>query len=351
MPYWSDADHLPACVRWQDIRESIRTEVVRREVRRRFRVFLDTIKDDSGRAVYRQRIKELCAANGSSLSVSYLDLNRVDSIWATWLVDTPEDVLAVLNEVCARFNTAPHTHTHSHSHAPAVVRCQGAMSVVLSMFPDYQQIHPEMHVRITDWPLEDSLRELRQVHMNSLVRTHGVVTRRTGVFPQMKLVKWACGRCSYVIGPLQVGGGELPKPTQCPECQATGPFEINNELTVYRNYQKLTVQESPSEVPAGRVPRQKEVILTGDLVDTVRGGSLPSESSASTHPSTLFLSVAVPPRRGRGDHGSAQAPVRRVAQRAARVSGVYDSDRGQQRGEARGRPRVAHCHGGGQGRL
>lgn len=205
------------------------------------------------------------------------------------------------------------------------------MAVVLSMFPDYQQIHPEMHVRITDWPLEDSLRELRQVHMNSLVRTHGVITRRTGVFPQMKLVKWTCGRCSYVIGPLQVGGGELPKPTQCPECQATGPFEINNELTVYRNYQKLTVQESPSEVPAGRVPRQKEVILTGDLVDMVRWGTRLGRLATGPLPAfppliliPPFPPATVPSRRGRRGHRRAEAPVRRVAERAAGIPGVHD---------------------------
>lgn len=42
--------------------------------------------------------------------------------------------------------------------------------------------------------------------------------------------------------------------------------------TVYRNYQKITLQESPGRVPAGRLPRSKEVILLHDLIDTVRPG-------------------------------------------------------------------------------
>lgn len=42
--------------------------------------------------------------------------------------------------------------------------------------------------------------------------------------------------------------------------------------TVYRNYQKITLQESPGSVPAGRLPRSKEVILLNDLVDSVRPG-------------------------------------------------------------------------------
>jgi len=34
----------------------------------------------------------------------------------------------------------------------------------------------------------------------------------------------------------------------------------------------ITLQESPSDVDAGRIPRSKEVILTGDNVDSVKPG-------------------------------------------------------------------------------
>lgn len=46
----------------------------------------------------------------------------------------------------------------------------------------------------------------------------------------------------------------------------------HQEQTVYRNFQKITLQESPGTVPAGRVPRYKEVILTADLIDRARPG-------------------------------------------------------------------------------
>jgi DNA replicative helicase MCM subunit Mcm2 (Cdc46/Mcm family) len=41
---------------------------------------------------------------------------------------------------------------------------------------------------------------------------------------------------------------------------------------VYQNYQKLTLQETPGSVPAGRLPRHKEVILLADLIDCARPG-------------------------------------------------------------------------------
>jgi len=42
--------------------------------------------------------------------------------------------------------------------------------------------------------------------------------------------------------------------------------------TLYKNYQRLTIQESPGKVPAGRLPRSKDAILLDDLVDTCKPG-------------------------------------------------------------------------------
>jgi DNA replication licensing factor MCM2 len=44
------------------------------------------------------------------------------------------------------------------------------------------------------------------------------------------------------------------------------------EQTVYRNYQKLTIQESPGTVPPGRLPRHREVICLWDLIDQAKPG-------------------------------------------------------------------------------
>ena len=41
---------------------------------------------------------------------------------------------------------------------------------------------------------------------------------------------------------------------------------------MYRNYQKITLQEAPGTVPPGRLPRHKDVALLGDLIDKVRPG-------------------------------------------------------------------------------
>jgi len=104
------------------------------------------------------------------------------------------------------------------------------------------------------------------------------VTRRSAVFPQLKLSTYKCGQCGHLTLPFKQngsgagsGGGEV-KPASCLNCQSDGPFLISSENTVYRNYQKITLQETPGSVPPGRVPRQKEVILLADLIDKARPG-------------------------------------------------------------------------------
>jgi len=54
-----------------------------------------------------------------------------------------------------------------------------ALDVVVSLFEDYERIKSEIHVRINELPSLDNLRDLKQVHLNTLVRVAGVVTRRS----------------------------------------------------------------------------------------------------------------------------------------------------------------------------
>ncbi len=93
----------------------------------------------------------------------------------------------------------------------------------------------------------------RQFQLNTLVKVSGVVTRRTGVYPQLKYVKYDCGKCGSVIGPFYQGAITEVKIQKCPECDGKGPFNVNTEQTAYRNYQKITLQESPGTVPPGNI--------------------------------------------------------------------------------------------------
>ncbi len=69
----------------------------------------------------------------------------------------------------------------------------------------------------------------RQLHLNQLIRTSGVVSSSTSVLPQLNIVKYDCNKCSFVLGPFFQSQNQEVKVGVCPECQSRGPFEINME--------------------------------------------------------------------------------------------------------------------------
>ena len=79
---------------------------------------------------------------------------------------------------------------------------RAAKQVVLSMFPHYNRISKEIHVRISELPLVEELRSLRQLHLNQLIRTSGVVTASTPILPQLSMIKFNCNKCNYILGPF-----------------------------------------------------------------------------------------------------------------------------------------------------
>lgn len=236
-------DFAPPLGQW------IARESTRYEIKRRFRSMLTEFCDDNG-PIYARKINDMCSNNGASLVVSYLDLSQACPTLGIWLADCPKQMIEIFDEE--------------------------ARSVVMAMFPDYDQVHPRIHVRISGLPVRDSLRDLRRIHLDVLIRVYGVVTRRSSVFPQLQSVKYNCSRCGFLIGPILVNdeNAQVAKPSSCVNCEAQSGFTINSHSTIYRNYQKISIQESPGTVPAGRVPRTKEVILMDDLRDSIKPGEI-----------------------------------------------------------------------------
>merc|ERR1712038_1073130 len=232
--------------RGRPVRDHVSAIGPKTECYNRFKNFLKSYVDARGHNLYKEKIRTMCEQNGASFEVDYNILASEYQVLAYFLPEAPTEMLQI-------FDSA-------------------AKSVVLSMFPRYELIQKEIHVRITELPLVEELRSLRQLHLNQLIRTGGVVTASTGVLPQLSLIKYDCNKCNYVLGPFTQAQFQEVKPGTCPECQSQGPFQVNMELTLYKNYQRITIQESPGKVPAGRLPRSKDAILLGDLCDMCRPG-------------------------------------------------------------------------------
>jgi DNA replication licensing factor MCM2 len=262
------------------LREWIAQDRTRREIQRRFRKFLKHYDDHA----YEKKIRTMCANNQRSIVVSYDHLTHSEPILAIWLVDAPVDMLSVLDTAATR-------HT-------------------ISLFPSYRTIiASEIRVRIANLPVHDSLRDLRNIHLHTLVHVSGVVTRRNAVTPQLHQAVYVCSGCKGLQGPFLVsaeqasdphprGTNMMNAPDRCPNCEQnfdneetaaqinTTPkpfFRLHPGKSIYRNTQRVMLQEAPGSVLPGRVPRTKTILLSDDLIDGCRPGEHVDITGIYTH--------------------------------------------------------------------
>lgn len=233
-------------VKTDTVAEWVVQPAVSRSIARGFKNFLLTCMDEDGWSIYGRRIETLGEENSESLVIEYKHLMDSKAVLAYFLVVAPTEVLSIFDKV--------------------------TMEAIELVYPNYKHIHQEVHVRVSGLPTVFTLRQLREQHLNTLVRVTGVVTRRTGVFPQLKYIKFDCPKCGQILGPYVQYSSQEVRISFCHNCQSRGPFILNSEKTLYRNYQRITLQESPGTVPAGRLPRHREVILLCDLIDQVKPG-------------------------------------------------------------------------------
>lgn len=178
-------------------------EAPRQTIRNEFHRFLTSFVNEHGVSVYGERIKGMCEAESQSLEVDYAHLCATNATIAFFLTNAPAQILPIFNEV--------------------------AMDVVLSGFENYENIFNEIYVRITNLPAVETLRDLRQIHLNTLIRVAGVVTKRTAVYPQLNLVKYLCLKCGGSIGPFVQDLEREINVNKCANCQSKGPFKLDTE--------------------------------------------------------------------------------------------------------------------------
>ncbi|EAN32815.2 MCM2/3/5 family protein [Theileria parva strain Muguga] len=217
-----------------------------------FRYFLYRFKltEDAPNYYYKSKISTMIREDKTVLRVAAQHLLQFhcENV-ITWLEFRPADVLPVLHD-CLTFE--------------------------VSKLKEELYKKRYCKVAITDWPFTTQLGLLRSSELNTLIRVSGIVIRRGSVLPRLRVLYLKCNACDTTLSELPIYFSDVIKPVfpkRCPYCHSPG-FNVDRINTEYTDYQKLTIQEPPSSVPAGRTPRQKIVILTGDFVDSVKPGDL-----------------------------------------------------------------------------
>lgn len=199
---------------------------------------------------YPDMIRKMAEEDQQHLDVHFGHIQQWSAQLSLWIAEHPHTILPILNE------------TLMHEAARRFETYQNCVDADQN----------EIRVAIHSFYVREHIRELSTRHLNQLVSVNGVVTKRSKVFNEVQRLYLRCAKCNYPSGPFDVAVDTQLKPGACIECQSKGPWRVDRQTTIYRNHQKCTIQESPGSVEPGKMPRQKDVILSGDMVDTIRPG-------------------------------------------------------------------------------
>lgn len=197
-------------------------------------------------STYMQEIHGMVHADKTTLIVLWDDLRAFLPKLVDWIYHLPSATLDLMSNVATEITRKRYASLYSHRTVSA---------------------------RIAQYDVIESMRTLTTQFLNKFIAIHGVVIRRSYVEPKYSSVYYQCMKCHCdSLGPYILKSDSKRPRLICFECQATGPFQVCREKTLYENHQTLIIQEPSATVVPGSIPKQKQVVVLRDLVDVARPG-------------------------------------------------------------------------------
>ncbi|KAG6404418.1 hypothetical protein SASPL_136664 [Salvia splendens] len=131
----------------------------------------------------------------------------------------------------------------------------------------------DINVAFYNLPLVKKLRELATAEIGKLVAVSGVVTRTSEVRPELLQGTFKCLECGSVIKNVEQQF-KYTEPIIClnATCQNRTNWALLRQESKFTDWQRVRMQESSKEIPAGSLPRSLDVILRHDIVEQARAG-------------------------------------------------------------------------------
>ncbi len=123
-----------------------------------------------------------------------------------------------------------------------------------------------------------SPRTLNASHLGKMISLEGIITRCSLVRPKMLKSIHYCPTSnlfySHEYRDATSSSSNLPPTSSItPQTDEDGHrLETEYGLCVFRDHQRISIQEMPERAPAGQLPRSTDIILDDDLVDKCKPG-------------------------------------------------------------------------------
>ncbi|MCL7030272.1 hypothetical protein MKW94_023074 [Papaver nudicaule] len=131
----------------------------------------------------------------------------------------------------------------------------------------------DINIAFYNIPLLKRLRELSTAEIGKLVSLTGVVTRTSEVRPELLQGTFKCLDCGGIVKNVDQQF-KYTEPIICvnPTCSNRARWVLIRQESKFTDWQRVRMQETSKEIPAGSLPRSLDVILRHEIVEHARAG-------------------------------------------------------------------------------
>jgi DNA replication licensing factor MCM3 len=225
-------------------------------MRDRTRVFEEFLQSESHIYNYRDSISRMLRQDQTRLIINIDDLRDYRRDFADGLLKQPTDYLPAFDEAIAQMVSQVYD-AEKHEIEGKAYRVGFSGS-----FGDH-------HV---------SPRTLRAAQLGKMISLEGIVTRCSLVRPKMLKSVHYCPDTNLFhtreYRDATTSTSNLPPTSSVtPQTDDDGhPLETEFGYCVFRDHQRISIQEMPERAPPGQLPRSIDIILDDDLVDKCKPG-------------------------------------------------------------------------------
>ena len=128
-------------------------------------------------------------------------------------------------------------------------------------------------IQVRTFNLKDvkTMRDLNPQDIDQMVAVRGMITRSSGVIPDIKMGFFRCSACGNTVE-VMIDRGKIQEPSSCTACQAKASMELVHNRCWFADKQMIKLQEAPENIAEGETPTTVTLYAFDDLVDVGRPG-------------------------------------------------------------------------------
>ena len=175
-----------------------------------------------------------------SVTINYLQLEMFDPDLADLLIEKPEEVIKAAQKAIKNIDTT--------------------------------RKNADMQVRFENMTNNIPLRLLRSKYIGKFIAVDGIVRKTNEIRPRIESAMFECRSCMR-LHEVPQKSNMISEPALCQECGGRS-FKLLQEESEFLDTQTTKLQEPLENLSGGEQPRQINVVLEDDLVDTITPGDI-----------------------------------------------------------------------------